>query len=58
VGAMSRTPFGGPASLANGCLNAAADLVAGGGERQAAAGWVLLRSLLCLPPEWYELILY
>lgn len=41
--AMSRTAFGGPSSLANGALNAAADLVGSGSERAAAAGVVSSR---------------
>ena len=51
LGAMARTPHGGPSSLANAALHAAADLVAAGGAG-GAAGWMLVRALLSLPTEW------
>jgi hypothetical protein len=38
--------------LTNGCLNAAAELVAAGDEARAGAGWVVLSSLLSLPAGW------
>eukprot|EP00962_Isochrysis_galbana_P036442 scaffold12595_cov90-Isochrysis_galbana.AAC.1 len=52
VASSSRTPFGAPPALTNGCLNAASELVSTGDEAKAGAGWVVLTSLLSLSPGW------
>lgn len=52
VVASTKTQFGGPAPLCNGCLNAAAELTSSGTEPALAAGWALATALFSMPPSW------